>query len=64
MNIYEVRFAVNKDNTMLVIRQYGHSTDEIASLWTKYFSKGREHDAFTYIDCMLLEQDVHSPYGE
>lgn len=64
MNIYEVRFAVNKDNTMLVIKQYGRSSDEISSWWTKYFSKGREHDDYTYVDCILLESNVNSPYGD
>lgn len=64
MNIYEVRFAVNKDNTLLVIKQYGHSPEEISSLWTKYFSKGREHDDYTYVDCILIESNVNSPYGD
>ena len=64
MNIYEVRFAVNKDNTILCVEQFGKSEEEIQKYWTTYFNKGRRHDEYTFIDCVLKKTGVNCPYGK
>jgi len=62
MNIYTLRFVCNKDNSILEVEQFGNSEKEIKDYWTKYFSKGKSIDAFTYIDCVLKVSNVKCQY--
>lgn len=63
MNIYSIRFVVNETNTVLCLKQYGHSAEEIENFWRSYYSEGRK-DKYTFVDCELLETDVKCPYEE
>ena len=60
MNIYSIRFAVNKpkyhDNSILEIQQFGHNIEEIETFWKQYFNKGRNEDDYTFIDCTFLRE--------